>query len=80
MGLPFACGEGVLIPRPETELLAEIALKTPAKTVLDLCCGSGCIGISLAKLGGFYATLVDLYDAPLSYTQKNAEVNENLAA
>lgn len=75
MGLPFACGEGVLIPRPETELLAEIALKTPAKTVLDLCCGSGCIGISLAKLGGINATLVDLYDAPLSYTQKNAESN-----
>ncbi len=75
MGLPFACGEGVLIPRPETELLAEIALKSKAKTVLDLCCGSGCIGISLAKLGEMNATLVDLYDAPLEFTEKNAEKN-----
>jgi release factor glutamine methyltransferase len=44
---------GVLVPRPETELLVEEALdllrRTPGATrVLDLCCGSGCIGITLA--------------------------------
>lgn len=44
---------GVLVPRPETELLVEEALellrRTPGATrVLDLCCGTGCIGITLA--------------------------------
>lgn len=57
-GLSFKVGEGVLIPRPETELLCETALdflekrdfggRTPV--VFDLCAGSGCIGLSIAKL------------------------------
>lgn len=55
--LSFSVGEGVLIPRPETELLVDIALsylKTfyrdscPA-TVLDLCSGSGCVGITVER-------------------------------
>ncbi len=75
MGLPFLCGEGVLIPRPETELLVERALENPCGKMLDLCCGSGCIGISLAKLSNADVTCVDLYDAPLSYTKQNAEQN-----
>lgn len=75
MGLPFTCGNGVLIPRPETELLVEKALEKPAGKVLDLCCGSGCIGISLAKLGNAEVTCLDLYDIPLKYTAENAEKN-----
>ena len=50
----FAVGPGVLIPRPETEELAQLAIEqvknagtTPV--VWDLCAGSGCIGISIAK-------------------------------
>lgn len=49
----FDVGEGVLIPRPETELLVDFALdyikdiKNPV--VFDLCAGSGCIGLSVAK-------------------------------
>lgn len=79
MGLPFSCGEGVLIPRPETELLVEKALDSlggaPAR-VLDLCCGSGCIGISIQKLAeNTLVTCVDLYDAPIEFTNKNAEKN-----
>lgn len=53
LGLPFLVDERVLIPRPETELLCEMALAAVdagADTVLDLCCGSGCIGVTLAKL------------------------------
>ena len=51
----FRVGEGVLIPRPETELLVDETLEflkgrsDGAQTVLDLCSGSGCIAISIAK-------------------------------
>lgn len=51
MGLEFSVGEGVLIPRPETEQLCEFVIdkiKDRKKTVvLDLCSGSGCIGLSI---------------------------------
>ncbi len=52
-GLSFLVGAGVLIPRPETEMLVEFSLDfikhTDKPTVLDLCSGSGCIPISIAK-------------------------------
>ncbi len=53
-GLDFAVGPGVLIPRPETELLVSCALEAglalPGDSVdfLDLCTGSGCVAVSLA--------------------------------
>lgn len=51
-GLRFLVGPGVLIPRPETELLAEEAVRRSAgKRVLDLCTGSGCIAVTVAVLG-----------------------------
>ena len=49
----FYVGEGVLIPRPETEELVELAVKhlktVNVPVVVDLCSGSGCIGLSIAK-------------------------------
>ena len=49
----FFVGEGVLIPRPETEELTDLAVKIAQKienpVVIDLCSGSGCIGINIAK-------------------------------
>ncbi len=52
-GLPFKVTPDVLIPRPETEFVVEAALKAVSRTcspvIIDLCTGSGCIAISLAK-------------------------------
>lgn len=51
-GLKFLVRPGVLIPRPETELLAEAVIRDSAgKRVLDLCTGSGCIAVAVAVLG-----------------------------
>jgi release factor glutamine methyltransferase len=50
--LTLAVGPGVFVPRPETELLVEAALKVLPKDApsraLDLCTGSGCVALSLA--------------------------------
>ncbi len=51
-GLPFQVGEGVLIPRPDTEILVETALKLMKSkqnpVIADLCSGSGCIAVAIA--------------------------------
>ena len=79
-GERFEVGEGVLIPRPETEELVEIILKQTKIQgdnkikIVDLACGSGCIGISLAnRLTNSQLVSVDLSEKALEYTQRNAE-------
>lgn len=72
----FYVGEGVLIPRPETEELVEhcisIIKKNGYNVVYDLCTGSGCIGLSIAAECPFVQCyLVDYYDDALFYTNKN---------
>ena len=51
-GRRFAVGPGVLIPRADTEILVEQALKelanTPSPRIADLCAGSGCVGLTVA--------------------------------
>lgn len=73
-GYSFKVGEGVLVPRPETELLVEAALqwgKGRELRALDLCTGSGCIAIVLAKhLRGDF-TAVDLSADALSVAREN---------
>ncbi len=53
MGLSFLVDEHVLIPRQDTETLVELVLteNREKEGVLDMCTGSGCIGISLSVLG-----------------------------
>ena len=98
LGLTIKVGRGVLIPRPETELLVEEAIKAvmrnkisvaskeknalrvtqrASQSVLDLCTGSGCIALSLAKEfpdAEVYGT--DLSKEALVYAKKNAKAND----
>lgn len=81
-GRKFFVGEGVLIPRPETELLCEVVLKYFSRTmppkIVDLCSGSGCIAITLAKeLPGADVTAVELYEEAFGYLSKNNELHGN---
>jgi release factor glutamine methyltransferase len=97
LGLEIRVGKGVLIPRPETEMLVEEAIKTvkrkelsvksseenpspithhPSQLFLDLCTGSGCISLALAKefpAAKVYAT--DVSAKALKYAKGNAECN-----
>ena len=79
-GYPIKVDGRVLIPRPETELLAEMAIKTAAEgdKILDLCTGSGCIAVAVAKelQGKFVSvTAADISAAALEVAQDNARRN-----
>ena len=76
MGLEFEVNEHVLIPRQDTEVLVEEVLKVlkPGMRVLDMCTGSGCILISLLKLGKeIQGTAVDLSEEALEVAKRNAK-------
>lgn len=72
-GYEFFVGEGVLIPRPETELIIDIAVKNLNKDslILDLCSGSGCIPVAISKETACKAYAVELYDEAFSYLKRN---------
>jgi len=80
-GLSFEVSPAVLIPRPETELLVETALRwlrlhPAADSVLDVGTGSGCIAISLAVHAPVLRVIAtDLSAKALSIAQRNAEVH-----
>ncbi|MCD8295682.1 MAG: peptide chain release factor N(5)-glutamine methyltransferase [Clostridia bacterium] len=74
--------ERVLIPRPETEQLADDVIKTAEEgdKILDLCTGSGCIAIAIAKgcaSRGVSVTVTasDVSDAAITLAKENAELN-----
>lgn len=74
-GRDFEVSPAVLIPRPETELLVELALQrlAPQARVLDLGTGSGCIAISLAcERSDLEVHALDLSDAALAVARRNA--------
>jgi release factor glutamine methyltransferase len=103
LGMKIKVGKGVLIPRPETELLVEEAIKTVKREalgvmckpktaeqisnsslithhsplfILDLCTGSGCLALALAKEfpdAKVYGT--DISEVAIGYAEKNAEIN-----
>ncbi|SHH51063.1 peptide chain release factor N(5)-glutamine methyltransferase [Clostridium grantii] len=76
MGLDFWVEEGVLIPRPDTEILVEKAIEeikeNKFKKICDVCCGSGAIGLSIAKLlNDLEITLFDISEKAIEVTKKN---------
>ena len=79
MGLKFKVNSNVLIPRQDTETLVEEALRVvePGMRVLDLCTGSGCIIISLAKnVADISCTGSDISKQALLVAKENAKANE----
>ena len=80
-GHAFFVNESVLIPRQDTETLIEFAIadvtKNGYKTMLDLCTGSGIIGITVAKETAIHeVTLVDVSPDALQVARKNVNINE----
>ena len=76
LGRKLHVAPGVLIPRPETELLARLAAERAAelggRRVLDLCCGTGCIGLTVALEADCPVTLADIEPRALALTGENA--------
>ena len=80
--LPFIVGEGVLIPRADTEILVDAALEFIGNRknldIIDLCSGSGCIAISIDKNApenNIFA--LEKYDEALGYLKKKKELNNS---
>lgn len=77
--LKFLVRSGVLIPRNDTEILVEKVVQYIGDKdlkVLDLCCGSGCIGISIkANCKNATVTCGDISDTALQLTADNAKLN-----
>jgi release factor glutamine methyltransferase len=84
--LPFKVGKGVLIPRADSELLVDLVLEELDKcseySVLDLCSGSGALGIAVAKnRNNATVTLVEKSRKAFRYLRENVKLNAaNLTA
>ncbi len=83
-GLDFYVGEGVLIPRPDTETLVDQVIdlcrenKLAAPVIIDLCSGSGCIAIALKKhIPSADVHAVEISEKALGYLRKNKELNSS---
>lgn len=79
-GCKIKVDERVLIPRPETEILAESVVRTVEEgdKILDLCTGSGCIAIAVAKNckdKRVQVTAADVSDAAIMLAKENANLN-----
>jgi release factor glutamine methyltransferase len=79
-GLTFQVTPDVLIPRSDSEPLVDAAVRSAQTrgggeiTILDLCCGSGCLGLAaIAKLPGASLIAIDISDKALAVTRRNAE-------
>ncbi len=76
----FYVGPGVLVPRADTETVVDVCAEylkdRPSAEILDLCAGSGCIGITLAvEFADSDVSMVEKYDEAIRYAVKNIERN-----
>ena len=80
-GLPMHVTQDVLIPRMDTEVLVDTAVKALRgrkmdARILDLCCGSGCIGVALAhELPAAHVLMVDISERALEVSRENIRLN-----
>ena len=78
-GLDFYVGEGVLIPRADTEILVETAIDflkdKKGAAALDLCSGSGCIAVAISKNTDSTVDAVEKYEAAYAFLEKNIKRN-----
>lgn len=80
MGLDFQVAEGALVPRPETELMAEAGIEAlkgvPEPHLAELCCGSGAPGISVAlHYPGSRLLLSDVSEGALAIAMRNISLH-----
>lgn len=86
-GYTFSVGEGVLIPRQDTETLVDFIISNYSSkhrwnsrlSGADLCAGSGCIGLTLEKKLGCSMMLAEMSEKAFEYLEKNAEAHESSA-
>ena len=73
--LEFEVTRDVLIPRPDTEILAQWAIDVTrdGNRVLDICCGSGCLGITVAHNRKCTLTMLDISKEAIRIAQRNAK-------
>lgn len=73
----FYVDERVLVPRPESEFVVETSLRllqhVEKPSVLDICCGSGCIGLSFLRVHPCELTLADISAEALEVSKINAK-------
>lgn len=79
-GRKFLVGENVFIPRQDTELLCECAIKffkgIKSPKIIDLCSGSGCIAVTLSEeIADSDVTAVELYKGAFEYLCKNVKLH-----
>ena len=79
MGIPLSVGEGVLIPRDDTEVCVGLCLEhlkaKPHAAAVDLCAGSGAIALALARFGQAEFTAVELSEDAFYFLKKNIADN-----
>ena len=79
-GFEFLVGEGVLIPRDDTEVVVKLCIEylkdKPGAKAIDLCAGSGAISVALNKLAHADIEAVELSGEAFEFLKKNIELNE----
>lgn len=81
MGIDLLVGEGVLVPRDDTEVVTSLCIDylscKESPNVIDLCAGSGAISLALEKYANCKVTAVELSDKAFSYLTQNIKLNNS---